>query len=74
MTKLEEDADGYHSHTDDDIQVCVCVCGWVGGWVGVGGWVMDLATRPMSDGTAGGRAVDFSAAIQDAARVHKRRR
>ena len=55
MTKLEEDAEGYHAHTDDDIQ-------------------MDLATRPMNDGTAGGRAVDFSAAIQDAARVHKRRR
>ena len=49
MTKLEEDADGYHSHTDDDIQVCVCVCVCVCGWVGVGGWVMDLATRPMSD-------------------------
>ena len=55
MTKLAEDAEGYHAHTEDDIQ-------------------MDLATRPMNDGTAGGRAVDFSAAIQDAARVHKRRR
>lgn len=50
MNKLEVDAEGYHSRTDDGIQ-------------------MDLATRPRNDATAGGRAVVFSAAIQDAARV-----